>query len=129
MSVLNLKLIGKTIGLGVLMASQSVMALQSGDKIVCFDDVSGYKYQIKVLDIGDEEGYVRVTHGKKLIKFYGRGDAIVEGHLDGTSIIMMENGRDVAAIHLEYSSGTEDLAESYFEDDGDSRSVDCKIIK
>jgi hypothetical protein len=129
MSVLNLKLIVKTIGLGFLMASQSAMALQSGDKIVCFDDVSSYKYQIKVLDIGDEEGYVRVTHGKKLIKFYDRDNVAIEGHMSGTSIIMLEDGRDVAAIHLESTPGTEDLADSYYEDGGDSRGVDCKFEK
>src|SRR3989339_1766346 len=35
-------------------------AFESGDKIKCTDSVSSHTYLIKIVDIGDEEAYIKV---------------------------------------------------------------------
>jgi len=96
----------------------------SGMKFKCFDDVSGYTYILKILDIGDEDGEIKMFRHGKFVKKYSNVE--FDEHSEG-SMFFYDNGitQEKFSIHFPYNK----LEEAYYMDGGDSRALDCQIIK
>ncbi len=117
--------------LGTLLAlSTTVLAFdfQSGDKITCFDDVSGYTYTVKIQDIGDEEAYVRVRTDRGNY-FYPATRVIFSQSELGITIEMLnaDNTEVEEDLIIPYFSSNDELVYGDYSDRGDSRPVDCRL--
>ena len=109
-----------------LILSSSVSAFESGVRIACRDSVSGYKYDIKIVDIGDEEAYVRITRPGQSNQFYPSNKVVFDESDKGATFELLNNqGATVEGLFVDYSIENADNGESYYYDGGDSRAIEC----
>lgn len=102
-------------------------AFESGDRIECFDDVSGYTYQIKIVDLGDLEAHVRVLNGRRLVRFYPASSVSFSTDVASVSFDLLKNGETEESIEVSLLVKTRGEGRGVYADRGDSRSLDCVL--
>lgn len=114
----------------VALSASSVLAFQSGDKIVCYDDVSAETYTIKIQDVRDEEAYVRIDSPNGSDRFYPSSRVRFSMHSDGFSVDMIDSRRRIAeSIDVDQVVSTRGEGPGVYADRGDSRGIDCVLRK
>jgi len=104
-------------------------AFNSGDKIKCTDDVSGFTYLIKIIDIGDEEAYIKVQANSRN-HFYPSSRVIFDENSEGAIFQMLssDNQRIVEEIFIPHPVSGSNIIFGDYIDGGDSRVVECHIL-
>lgn len=99
---------------------------QSGMVFACYDDVSNYTYLATIVDTGDKEATIVENRGAEGIIVY---DKYVEHKRSETEIAFVahngETGQEILTIAIPYNN----IGDAYLMDSGDSRSLDCVILK
>lgn len=95
----------------------------SGVVIKCHDSVSNYQYYLKIVDLGDEEGEVKVYTHKELVTSYN--NVFFNENSKGSLFIVLEDGRELFSVIFPENN----LEEAYYEGRADSTALDCKLIK
>jgi hypothetical protein len=113
----------------LLSVTTTSFAFDSGDKIRCFDDVSGETSTIKITDLGDEKAYVKFS-GNSYSRFYSTSR--VNFRLSDTGAIFQMISEDhtviTEEIFLPYSIKNSGHGYGDYADRGDSRSIECELL-
>jgi hypothetical protein len=119
-------LMKKLLVTGMLLFGHSVYAEafkpESGLIISCEDSVSGYGYLMKIVDIGDHEGAMTEKTGEGITQFE---NVLFNESRDESFFTVYLKGKE----HLSIIFPSNNLAAAYYVDTGDSRGLDCEIIK
>ncbi len=118
----------KLIKYAIILAAISgqASALVSGDKVVCYDDVSNEKYTAKLVDLGDEEAYVRIEGLNP--RFYSSSQVVFNANSEISYFVMLnKSGIEVEALTIPVDASKEAPFFGTYSDRGDSRAVDCVI--
>ncbi len=107
--------------------------LQSGLTLKCYDDVSNQTYVIKVVDIGDEDGDVKIYQGTSTRRLLNHFKSVeIRGSGQGTLFSVWDDREG----HSNYNQPIwnvvfpdDNTSDAYYFDGGDSRPIDCKIVK
>lgn len=101
---------------------------ESGMKFLCNDNVSGLAYHLAIKDIGDETGIAKVSNKERILEIYTHV-AFEENSYGSYFVIWPTQGgepNDNSAFAIRFPKNN--LKKAYYEDGGDSRPVQCKII-
>ena len=115
--------------LSLLIFASLAFAFQSGDKIDCWDNVSRYTYKIKIVDIGDEDAYIKVKTDPGSY-FYPSSRVIFNESSEGATFEMISKDRKTIEeeIFVPYPAPGQDIVYGDYTDMADSRRLRCKIL-
>lgn len=103
-------------------AFAKVVNPQSGDRYVCTDSVSGHVWDLRIVDVGDEEAWIRVSQTNGVTLTFRGENAHVEMSKDAMTFNTYMNGQQYDTITFE----NYDLQTVTYADGGDSRPMSCE---
>lgn len=115
--------------LSLLIFATSSYAFQSDDKIKCWDSVSNNTYSIKIVDLGDEEAYIKVrTNSGKY--FYPARRVIFDESNQGATfaILSSDNTQILEEIFVSHPTDEEKILFGEYTDGADSRGLECRLL-
>jgi hypothetical protein len=92
----------------------------SGIVLTCFNDVTSDYYDLKIVDIGDEEADIKVISGESSKNY---SNSFFGQNSEGSYFIAIENGQSLFNVNFPNN----DLAEAYYVDSGDSGGIECAL--
>lgn len=101
---------------------------QSGDTFACTDAVSGTLSTLKVLDMGDEDAYVRIKSSSG-VRFYNSKMVRLRDTDEGLVFSMFKGNDFVQAIVVHPDVLSQKIGTGTYEDRRDSRPLACRRVK
>lgn len=108
-----------------LLAQAKIFKPISGMELKCFDEVSNQSYLIKLIDWGDQDAEITVKTNGQIIDQYGEDETHFSDSSQDASFIISRSGQYLFSIVFENYN----TKKAYYMDNGDSRSLDCRLIK
>lgn len=110
--------------------AQSALAFSTGDKYQCADHVSGETYFLKIVDMGDEAAYVKIS-GPSGQRFYPVDEVVFDVNTAGAQFAMLDkHGRNfIEGITIHEEVSVRGRGAGLYVDNGDSREIDCRKLK
>lgn len=103
-------------------AYSSTFEPESGMAFTCHDSVSNYHYELKIVDIGDEESEIKV-YEKNMLRENYVGAVFNENSSESFFMAISKAGEVKFNITFPYNN----LSEAFYADQGDSRALECSI--
>ncbi|MBX3018869.1 MAG: hypothetical protein KF767_13345 [Bdellovibrionaceae bacterium] len=102
-----------------------ILKPQDGDAFVCVDSVSGFKYELRIVDLANEEAKIQVYDAQGLAgSSYAGADAVVIESYDALNFVTIVLGLIQENIRFE----NYDLNSALYIDGGDSRPMSCQEL-
>lgn len=99
----------------------------SGLELKCNDDVANLTYRLKIIDIGDKEGRVTIFKNGKIL--YRHQNVQFDEHSEGSLFLVAGSHSNGESDFWGIEIPNNNLSEAFYFDGGDSRGLDCKIVK
>lgn len=105
------------------LGAAAVIEPQSDDVYQCVDSVSGFIYDLKIIDIGDEHAIVSVRNGQGALLRVAE-DVELDESSGGLTFVIWGEDQQFESISFE----NYDLDQAVYTDGGDSRPMSCRQL-
>ena len=101
-------------------------AFVSEDKYICTNSLAAETYELKILDVGDEEAYVKVKYLNGAEQFFPKNQVIFSINTSGAFFhVYDKNMKELFTVGVDEEVSLLGQGSGSYQDAGDSTGIDC----